>query len=77
MHVYALLYDYTMSMYLPVYASCVAQLVILVHALYVFLTFLGSMPVIFLLFLLLAPNVIQYCSNIIHPEYDIMDYMIS
>ena len=57
MHIFALLYDYTMLMNLSVYASCFAQVVIFVHALCVFLTFLGSVPVI-LLFLLLASNLI-------------------
>ena len=57
MHVYALLYGKTVSMNLPIYTSSVAQVVIFVHALCVFLTFLGSVPVI-LLFLLLASNVI-------------------
>ena len=55
MHVNALLYDYTVSVNVSAYASCVMQFVIFVHALYVFLTFLGTVPVI--LFLLLACNI--------------------
>ena len=76
MHVSALLYDYNMSMNSSVYASCVAQFVIFMYALCVFLIFLGSVPVI--LFLLLASNaVLILLYNIIHPEYDIMGHMVS
>ena len=51
MYVYALLYDYTMTVNLSVYAPCVAQFVIIFHALCVFLTFLGSVSVILSLIL--------------------------
>ena len=64
MHAYALLYNYTMSVNLYAYASHVAWSFIFLHAYCVFVTFLGSVPVI-LLYLLLASNVflILFCTR--------------